>query len=323
MWKSPRIEELKEAVAAANEHLLLCSPYMTRPGLEATAQALPATVSHIDIWTKMSPTDWLVGASQPDGLLDFIQSFQSSGQRTVALRVSERLHAKIILPDGPLAIAGSANLTSGGFGANVEVVRMVRGVELLELRHFVESIRPRLDGVELADFRSFVSSCLAKVDSQEALLDLIRDEMPPHDVSTRSLIPYSAYIEYLRNSNVGQDHDILGIALNLDRNNNTGKVKHAFYGIQRFLQEYPRHLAFVANLDPDEWFDVRTSRLWADWALFLEAYESEVSDAYQYRMRTLVRTYLTHASGGYLTGGGGGDNELKRAWPSVGRLMAL
>ena len=323
MWKSPGIEDLREAVATANTHLLLCSPYITRPGLEATAESLPATVSHIDIWTKLSPTDWLVGASQPDGLLDFIQSFQSSGQRTVALRVSERLHAKIILSDGPVAIAGSANLTSGGFGANHEVVRMVRGAELLELRHFVESIRPKLDGVGLAGFRSFVSSCLAKVDSQEALLDLIRGEMPPHDVTARSLIPYSTYIEYLRNSNASQDRDILAIALNLDHNNNSGKVKHAFYGIQRFLQEYPQHLAYVAGLDPDQWFDVRLSPLWADWRSFLDAYESEASDAYQYRMRTLVRTYLTHASGGYLTGGGGGDNELKRAWSSVGRAMTL
>ena len=167
---------------------------------------------------------------------------------------------------------------------------MVRGAELLELRHFVESIRPKLDGVGLAGFRSFVSSCLAKVDSQEALLDLIRGEMPPHDVTARSLIPYSTYIEYLRNSNASQDRDILAIALNLDHNNNSGKVKHAFYGIQRFLQEYPQHLAYVAGLDPDQWFDVRLSPLWADWRSFLDAYESEASDAYQYRMRTLVRT---------------------------------
>ena len=147
--------------------------------------------------------------------------------------------------------------------------------------------------------------------------------MPPHDVTARSLIPYSTYIEYLRNSNASQDRDILAIALNLDHNNNSGKVKHAFYGIQRFLQEYPQHLAYVAGLDPDQWFDVRLSPLWADWRSFLDAYESEASDAYQYRMRTLVRTYLTHASGGYLTGGGGGDNELKRAWSSVGRAMTL
>ena len=110
--------------------------------------------------------------------------------------------------------------------------------------------------------------------------------------------------------------------MNVDGNNNGGKIKHAFYGVQRFLQEYPQHIQFVASLPPNNWFNVAESPLWSDWCSFLRDYETEDSPGYQYSMRTLIHTYLTPSSGGTRTGGGAGDNELKRAWLSTGRLMA-
>jgi hypothetical protein len=228
----------------------------------------------------------------------------------------------MILPDGTEGIAGSSNLTAGGFGGNIEVVKHVRGEELAELRSFAESIRPRLQAVPLDSFRNFVGQCLTKVDSQEALLDLIRTEMPPPSIGPRPMISYRAYLDSLRPSTNPLDQEILTIALNLDQNNNGGKVKHAFYGIQRFLQEYPQHIPFVASLPRDQWFDVSGSPLERNWRAFLHDYEGEYSFAYQYSMATLFHTYLTPTSGGTRTGGGGGDNELKRVWPSTGQLMA-
>jgi hypothetical protein len=322
MWKSPNLNDLQQVVATANKRLLLCSPFVSRPGLAAVEEALPTTVGHIDIWTRLSTEDWLTGASQPDGLLEFIDAVAAFPGRSIAMRTSPDLHAKIILPDGPEGIAGSSNLTGGGFGRNIEVVRHVRGQELAELRSFTESIRPRLQAVSLESFRNFVAQCLAKVDSQEALLDLIRTEMPPPSIGPRPMISYRAYLDSLQPSIDPLDQQIRTIALNLDQNNNGGKIKHAFYGIQRFLQEYPQHIPFVASLPRNQWFDVSGSPLEQDWRAFLRSYESEHSPAYQYSMWTLVHTYLTPTSGGTRTGGGGGDNELKRVWPSTGQLMA-
>lgn len=323
MWKSPNLDDLRQVIATANKRLLLCSPFISRPGLIAVQQALPSTVEHIDIWTRLSPEDWLTGTSQPDGLLEFIDAVGAPAGRSIAIRTSPSLHAKIILPDGTEGIAGSSNLTAGGFGGNIEVVKHVRGEELAELRSFAESIRPRLQAVPLDSFRNFVGQCLTKVDSQEALLDLIRTEMPPPSIGPRPMISYRAYLDSLRPSTNPLDQEILTIALNLDLNNNGGKVKHAFYGIQRFLQEYPQHIGFVAALPRGQWFDVSGSPLERDWRTFLRSYESEDSPSYQYSMWTLVHTYLTPTSGGTRTGGGGGDNELKRLWPSVGQLIGI
>ena len=321
MWMSPNIEHLERAVTAARRELLLCSPYVTRHGLAATSQALPSSVEHIDIWTKMSTEDFLVGATQPDGLLEFIDSVTSSG-RSVAIRASDKLHAKIILSDGSEALAGSSNLTRGGFGGNIEVMRRVTSMEIDELRELTDWIRPQLSPIDLQQFRDFVDQCLAKVGSQEVLLDLVRLEMPTPKIGPKPLVPYSQYLKRLSTSPNELDQEILEIAWNRDHNNNGGEVKYAFYGIQRFLQEYPRHTSFVAGLPEDTWFEVGDSHLDNDWRAFLRAYEAESSPSYQYSIWTLVNTYLTPSSGGRLTGGGGGNNELKRVWPSVGRLMA-
>ncbi len=315
------MDDLEATVSAARRRLLLCSPYVSSSALTTAEQVLPDSVKHIDIWTKLSSEDWLVGASQPEAILEFVDSVISKG-RTVHMRASRMLHAKMVLSDGPVGIAGSSNLTRGGFCSNIEIVRVVDGVELEQLQEFAETVRPKLEAVDLEIFRDFVGLCLSKTDSQEAMLDLIRTELPPSEIGPAELIPYKEYLDRLDPSTKKLDQEIVKIAKNLDGNNNSGKVKHAFYGIQRFLQEYPQHIHFIASLPEDEWFEVQESRINQDWRTFLRDYESEESSGYMYSMRTLVVTYLTPASGGKRTGGGGGDNELKRVWPSVGRLMA-
>ena len=318
-WLSPSVDDLKKVITSSTGDLLLCSPYISKPGLNVVAGSLPPAVNRIEVWTKLDPQDWLTGASDPEGLLDFTE--QVEGQvGSVSVRHSLRLHAKVIASDGPLALAGSANLTAGGFGGNLEVVRFVSGDELSQLRSFVDSIRPRLTSVTLDQFKEFVSQCVAKIDSQEALLALIREEMPPPDLGPQPLVSYSDFLAFLNSEGSPLAADILTIARNLDNNNNTGKVKQAFYGIQRFLQEYPQHRSMVAGLPDDEWFDVARSQLASDWGRFLQDYSAEVSPAYGYSVPTLIG-YLTPSSGGIRTGSGGGDNELNRVWPFVGRVM--
>ena len=318
-WLSPTRDTLRSVVQASSGSLLLCSPYISRPGLDVVADSLTDAVSHIEVWTKLNPHDWLTGASDPEGLMDFTREVESrvSG---VSLRQADELHAKIILSDGELGLAGSANLTAGGFGRNLEVVRLASGNELEQLRDFAKDMRPKLRPVSMEQFSDFVAQCVDKIDSQEALLELIREEMPHPDLGPQPLKSYGEFLAFLDSQSSPLASEILGIARNLDRNNNTGKVKQAFFGVQRFLQVYPEHRSRVSSLPDDDWFDVSRDPMYEDWSRFLQEYGSETNQAFVYSLPTLIR-YLTLTSGGSRTGGGGGDNELKRIWPFVGRLL--
>ena len=152
------------------------------------------------------------------------------------------------------------------------------------------------------------------------MIDLIREEAPEGDDSSpQSLISFGAFKEYLSDSPRRLAKQTLRIADNSDENNNTGKVKQAVFGVQRFLQEYPQHQSYVEHLPDTQWFEVQDSHLWDDWQRFLSDFREERDEDLRYDISTL-RGYLTPSSGGTRMGGGGGDNELKRVWPFVGRI---
>ena len=317
-WLSPNMATLTEVVSTPRGHLLLCSPYVSSPALHIVEGSLPKTVHSLEFWTKLDARDWLTGASDPEGLLDFLDTVKRSS-RTVTIRHTDNLHAKMIVSNGAKAMAGSANLTAGGYWRNIEVTRVVTGQEVERLREVVNGMRPNLHRITYKQFADFVSECTARIRSREALIDLIREEAPAAPTDSSSLVTYRAFLDYLESQSEALAIDILRIATNLDHNNNTGKVKQAFYGVQRFLQEYPGHQSAVEGL-PLEWFDVLDSSFAGDWIQFLDDFANEVNADYQYSLPTL-RNYLPEHYGGTLTGGGGGGNELKRVWPYVGRAL--
>ena len=321
-WIAPQGTDLETVIAASEGRLILCSPYISTPALNIVSDGLPDSVSSIEVWTRLETKDWLTGASDPEGLLDFMREVEGRID-TIALRHARHLHAKVFISDGPMALAGSANLTAGGFRRNLEVARVVMDDEIGELRAIVDRIRPNLSPVDMEQFESYVSNCVEKLDSQEALLDLIRQEMPAPDLGPRALVPFNEFLKFVsaQRSASNLAEEVHRIARNLDGNNNSGKVKQAFFGVQRFLQEYPQHQSFVRALPEEDWFDVGASTLRTDWVRFLNDFRDEVNQAYQYSMPTLIR-YLTPSSGGTRRGGGGGDNELKRVWPLVPRAIA-
>lgn len=258
VWVAPDIARLEEVVAAAKGRLLLCSPFVSPPALSIVANALPQKVNELEVWTRLNSRDWLTGASDPEGLLDFIRQVEEPA-RPVVIRQSERLHAKIVLSDGAKAMAGSANLTAGGFMRNIEAARLATGREVEQLRGLVAEMRPKLQSVTREQFERFVAQCAAAIETKESLLNLIRQEAPPVVLGRTALMPYLDFLAYLRSSRAKLAKEILHIATNQDGNNNTGKVKQAFFGAQRFLQEYPRHRPSVANLSVRAWFDVMGS----------------------------------------------------------------
>lgn len=318
-WLSPSTTQLREVIAASKGHLLLCSPYISTPALNIVAEELPQKVEKLEFWTKLDARDWLTGASDPEGLLDFMSRVERK-TGPIAIRYSNHLHAKIILSGGAKAMAGSANLTAGGYMRNIEAARVVTGQERQQLHNVVQNMRSKLQAVSRNDFEKFVIDCTAAIDSKEKLLDLIRKEVPVVQLSQAQLVSYGDFLKYLRSRHGALAQEILRIATNQDGNNNTGKVKQAFFGVQRFLQEYPEHRSTIANLNPSKWFDINQSNMAADWKQFLTRFGQEVNPYYEYSLATL-RGYLPVAYGGTLTGGGGGSNELKRVWAPAGRSL--
>ena len=322
VWISPDADRLREVVTASRGRLLLCSPFVSTPALNIVADALPKKVNALEVWTRLDARDWLTGASDPEGLLDFIG--QVEGQTgPVAIRRASHLHAKIVLSDGGKAMAGSANLTAGGYMRNIEAARVATGREVDQLRGLVAEMRPKLESVSRAQFEDFVARCAAAVETKESLLDLIRREegtAPAIGPASAPLMPYSEFLAYLRSGRSQLAKEVFRIAKNRDGNNNQGKVKQAFFGVQRFLQEYPQHRSTVAALSVREWFEVTQSGMAADWLRFLNDFGQEVNPGYGYSIQTL-RSNLPVAYGGWRTGGGGGNNELKRVWPLAGRAL--
>ena len=229
-WAEPGVAHLEDVVRSAEGRLLLCSPYISTPALDIVAAALPPAVRTVEVWTRLEARDWLTGVSDPEGLLDFMRQIEDRvGQ--VAVRHSERLHAKVIVSDGPRGLAGSANLTMGGFVHNVEAVRIVAGDETPRLRALAEGMRQRLRAVSREQFEEFVAGCTAHLDSREALLDLIRTEMPTPRFGPQALMPYARFLEYVERYDSEVAGQVVAIARNRDGNNNTGKVKQAFFGV--------------------------------------------------------------------------------------------
>ena len=191
MWISPRLDDLKETIAESSGGLVLCSPFIGGTALDIVAESLPDAVSSIEIWTKLDQRDYVTGATDPESLRSFVRTVRA--HRPVRMRQASNLHAKIVLSNGPVALAGSANLTAGGYLRNLEAVSKVRDEELASLRKFASQLRIKLEPIGIARFERFVKECLAKMGEREALLALIREQgnscpawrRPPHPLSPR------------------------------------------------------------------------------------------------------------------------------------------
>ncbi len=169
------------------------------------------------------------------------------------------------------------------------------------------------------ELRAFVTECQRRTEDREALLELVRDAGPPI-TGRQPLIPLKRFIGFCKQFSTEAANDIRVIFYNTDGNNRTGHLKQGYYGVQRFLQEYPQHSSFVANL-AEEPFDLRDTAIESDWHEFVAAFTDDEDPELGYDLHILIDTYLTDAFAGRRIGGGGGDYPFKLVWPYVGRLL--
>lgn len=318
VWKMPDTVDLSQVVSRAQNSLLICSPFITASGLDALSQAVATTLRTVEIWTKFDARDWLTGASEPDALLEFLENLPAVIQKSI--KISPRLHTKLILADESVALAGSANLTEGGLGRNIELIRTVAPPETTELVTYVTRTRPTLYPATLQNLRDFVTQCQQQAKDREALLDLIRQVTPSSVLPRGPLIPLSKFIEYTVTLRGFLPQEVRKIYFNEDGNNRTGHLKQGYYGAQRFLQENRQFIEPLSQsslqnqLEPDQ-------TLLDSWRQFLEQFGDESDSSYGYDFN-ILRGYLTRQYGGNRVGGGGGDYPFKIVWSILARLMA-
>lgn len=320
VWKRPEVADFHRVIEGAKAEVIICSPFVSRYGLNVVAQALQPSVRQLEVWTRLNLRDWVTGASDADALLDFLDNLP--GTVASQLYSSNLLHAKFVVADGQTAIAGSANLTRGGLGENIEVGRLIVPPEINELLRYVQETRKLLTPTTRAELRDFVTRAQKLAPEREALIDLVRETAIPAP-GLRPLVRLSAFIAYCKNYSGETADNIQVIYYNTDGNNRTGHLKQAFYGVQRFLQEYPQHIDFVANQPADRPFDLRGTPLESDWRNFIKAFHDDAEPSLGYDLSILVDTYLTPDFGGVRLGGGGGDYPFKLLWPLVARMMRL
>ena len=81
--------------------------------------------------SRLSPSDWLSGVSDPEALLILFEFLQNQN-RSPIFTVHQQLHAKAYLADRVIGLMGSANLSAGGFDRNFEI--MVEGLDANETK---------------------------------------------------------------------------------------------------------------------------------------------------------------------------------------------
>jgi len=110
-------DRLGELIAGATQELAVCSPFITRPGIDLlTARlGLGRPDLRVTVLTDLSPENLADGSTDPAALRVLVAAAPS-----VCLAHLPRLHAKVYVRDRRCAIVTSGNLTFNGLQRNVE-----------------------------------------------------------------------------------------------------------------------------------------------------------------------------------------------------------
>jgi len=319
-WTQDARTTIARVLSSTHDKLLLCTPFLSRGGLDFVSENLPEPVSQIEIWTRLRMRDWITGACDPEALADFWD--EHAAARSVLVRTATNLHAKLFLGDGGIAAAGSANLTFGGLSRNVEILRLVSGSEVQQIEEYVVRVRPLLAPTDRDYLERFLAECNLKKKDQLALAEIIKEYSPPPP-GPGPLLTIQALEQFCAANPTLLTKRALAISTGEDKTNRTGHIHQAFFAAQRFLQDYPQFAGVMAAVPLDSEFDPASIPGFVEaWKNFLDAHlgEAGAAPAYPYAFSSLKR-HLTDAFGGTRTGGGGWNPPFKTVWPVVARMM--
>ena len=320
-------------VGSARSRLLICSPFYSEEGLGRLFDSFPFPGGpQMTVVSRLSPSDWLSGVADPRAMLTLLETLGDEHR----LIVHQRLHAKAYLADSARGLVGSANLSSGGFDRNFEIMLDLDEAEAADADSMIER-EASSSGVSIAraSFRQWVAAHESRIndlrreepdatrlaDAQRSLDDLlgygragaVAEEIP-------DIEDYAAWLaldERLPGAEV-----VLDRLRNLSGQNLSGHVRQSYYAVVRFLFERPQHVEPLASeLDSmaqrDDIYqpDDDLSR---DWIRHLDEHATELGDGWDY---AVLRGILPPNLGGTRSGGGGGSSTLKRMLPLVARFL--
>lgn len=337
----PTWDDLRALISDANERLWLCSPYVKDEALGQVADALAtrATRLNVRIWTRLSPSDWAAGATDPDSLVSFMSLLIESGHAT-DLGIVQRLHAKVFAADETAAIVGSANLSSGGFQGNLELaVRIVGKTARDALGLLEEGGKSRLRALDLEGLRGWVTKYGEEVQKAKAAEGDEASGLAEAQAALDSLLGFGKgsggrireptlndlddFATWLSsNPELAGANVILRRHTNADGQNLTGHVKQSFAGWWRFLSTaqdlIDRLSESLVALPADKIYAMDDAEVLDRWIDFFDAHAMDTGDLFSF---PTLRGLLPPSVGGTREGGGGGISTFKRMGPLLGRFF--
>jgi phosphatidylserine/phosphatidylglycerophosphate/cardiolipin synthase-like enzyme len=112
-------QHLNRIIDLADQHLLICSPFITTVEMSRVIEKLRAKADFnamsVDVMTDMRPESVLAGSLHVQALLDLLDAGCQVKITTLA-----RIHAKVYVADTNVAWITSANITTAGLEHNLE-----------------------------------------------------------------------------------------------------------------------------------------------------------------------------------------------------------
>lgn len=333
----PSWDNLREIVASAEERVLICSPYYSSFGIGNVFNSI-GNANRFQFWTRLSPNDWVTGATSPNDLLALADLLLQNG-RDFELAAFERLHAKVYAADYSLALIGSANLSEGGFRANLELVVKFEGEDAHSAIRIVENnFANKLRLINLEGFREWVQRYEPTILEIRSRPDNSAEDLQDVQRSLDEILGYgqspqvNGNVEECSHDDFGQwlDHhqDLPGAEVLSDRYHNssqqnlTGHFKQSFYAVVGFLFEHNEYIAILIRelpqIEPGRVYEINTNIL-DSWLEYFNNHATQSGNNYNF---AVLRGILPPPVGGTRHGGGGGSSTFKRALPLVAKYLS-
>ena len=326
-------DDFRRIVDSARERLLVCVPYYSEEGLGQLFDVfhLEAELSFV---SRLSPSDWLGGVSDPEALLVLFELLQKQ-DRSHRFTIHQQVHAKAYLADRAIGLVGSANLSAGGFDRNFEL--------MVELDTNEAEIADRLIEKEIHDqgrslcpealrrwvetHQDQITKLRRKKSEEEDLAEIQRnlDELLGYgniEIHTTDILSIEDFVNWLqKNKGLPGAEMLIDRYFNSSGQNLGGHFRQSYAAVSHFLQQCSAHIDSLASgldsLCPEDVYQP-DGNLLDDWIRHLDDHATKSGQGYDY---AVLRGILPPNLGGTRLGGGGGSSTLKRIMPLVARFL--
>ncbi len=158
----PSHDEFLRLFGPRTRTVWICSPWVNTDGAALLHQALARCtlplLKGLEVWVRLNVQDRQAGLTDYfaiDQLLEWIG--REAPHLNITIWTAPNLHAKIFWTEQG-ALVGSANLTSAGFGGNIELAVRLEPRECAQHGSVPEALRSRMEPVDWPTWKAFLES---------------------------------------------------------------------------------------------------------------------------------------------------------------------